>query len=179
MSTNTKLAEALRRLVNTFPIPVDGVEQADRASLRLALFTAREALAAHDAEQAQEPAQDRKLEQHLYEKEALKRQFNRLAEELADAKDALAHLCGSVHEANLRAMSPKCASGTSEQAAQAVPAGWKLAQQSERDAILARLEAVPEPRRWNLYGTKHHWVRAGDFDDYRAAMLAAAGKDTK
>ena len=50
--TNTKLAEALRRLVNTFPIPVDGVEQADRASLRLALFTAREALASHDAEQA-------------------------------------------------------------------------------------------------------------------------------
>lgn len=48
------------------------------------------------------------------------------------------------------------------------------AQQSEREAILSRLEAVPEPRKWNLYGTKHHWVRAGEFDDYRAAMLAAA-----
>lgn len=49
MINTDKLAEALRRLVNTFPIPVDGVEQADRSSLRLALFAAREALAAHEA----------------------------------------------------------------------------------------------------------------------------------
>ena len=46
------------------------------------------------------------------------------------------------------------------------------AAQPEREAILARLEAVPVPRKWNLYGTKHHWVRDGAFDDYRAAMLA-------
>ncbi len=52
MSATERLAEALRRLVNTFPIPVDGVQQADRASLRLSLFTAREVLAAWEAERA-------------------------------------------------------------------------------------------------------------------------------
>ena len=53
MSTNNQLAEALRRLINCFPIPVDGVEQSDRVSVRLALFTARTALAAHDAQPEQ------------------------------------------------------------------------------------------------------------------------------
>ncbi len=61
-----KLAEALRRLLDTFPIPVDGVEQADRVTLRVSLFNARAALAAHEAEAKAAPADWRELTRRLY-----------------------------------------------------------------------------------------------------------------
>jgi hypothetical protein len=66
-----KLADALRRLVNTFPIPVDGVEQADRSSLRISLFTAREALRLYEQAKPAEPVADDDDMQALLEARAM------------------------------------------------------------------------------------------------------------
>ena len=39
------------------------------------------------------------------------------------------------------------------------------------------MEAVPVPRTWDFATSRHSWVTAQDFDDYRAAVLRALGDE--
>lgn len=172
MSTNTKLAALVRELIDhAFNDGQEGLESPSQETLA-AESEVLEALAAHDAEQESVALSDERIDAIA----------GLVVKGMPDGIQGFLKTWGWRQFA--RALLEDCAGhcrAPAEQAAQAVPAGWKLAQQSERDAILARLEAVPvpEPFSWPTTGHGGRFVSAEGLNDYRAAMLAAAKGDTK
>ena len=149
MSTNTKLAEAARRLDDAIKDLPDGCEGwLEPLDERIAEL--RAALAAHAAPEAQQTAGQEQDERDAFE--AWATEYSTIPLE-RDDDDGLGTTGYTVMEQTM------------------LWDAWQAAMAHAREAV----ESVPVPRIWGIANSRHAWIIAQAFDDYRAAVLRALG----
>ena len=171
MSTNTRMAEALRDAATSLETigrlagkpyygrddqgePIQtymGHNDEVRSYAKSRAGCAREALAAHDAEQAQQAAGQEQDERDAFE--AWATEYSTIPLE-RDDDDRLGTTGYTVMDQTM------------------LWDAWQAAMTRAREAV----ESVPVPRTWDFATSRHSWVTSQDLDDYRAAVLRALGE---